>query len=151
MKPTSTVLVFALIACNVLAGCEIHVRTPNALATSGNAKIAQVKGGNEKGTAFITHVNGQQVLSEHIGHAASVTIEPGSTKLTILCILDGRAMVGHLHPFDAVGDGIGIVSGLAGGVISKIRLNADIKQNSQYELHCEPIGDYRARAWLVEL
>ena len=134
----------------VLSGCGVHVRAPNT-PDQGNVEITRVSGKSERGTALITHVNGQQIGFEMVGYATGATTPPGPTKLTILCRLDKSAMTGRARPFDAVEDGVGVVVGSSGSAVAQIRLKADLRPNTKYELHCEPIGDYRARAWLVEL
>ncbi|MFZ6654104.1 hypothetical protein [Undibacterium sp. TJN19] len=140
----------AVLIVAALSGCGVHVRAPNT-PDQGNAEITRVSGKNEKGAALITHVNGQQVGFEMTGYATGATTPPGPSKLIILCRLDKSAMSGRQRPFDEVDNGVGVVVGSSGSAIAQIRLNADLKPNTKYELHCEPTGDYRARAWLVEL
>ena len=150
--------IIGLLAVVMLGGCAAHVHAPGALEGPGNAKLISVGDvgfgirtvHSVKPTAFIYRIDEQTISTGDWGYPASVTTKPGKAILHILCVLNVKALSGKPQPFASLEDGTGNVIGPTGGVSARIKLSVNLQANRTYEVRCEPIGDYRARAWLTE-
>lgn len=147
------------VATALVMGCALNVRTPLAVEGLGNARIVStgavgmgLPSASRAGpTASVVKVD-DQALSTDLGAPGSVTTRAGKAVLYIHCVLDAQALVGTPQPFAALNDGFGNVIGPTGGLTTaRIKLTADLRPDRTYEVRCEPIGNYRARAWLTEL
>ena len=149
---------FGLLVVITLGGCATHTKAPGALQGQGNATLVTVGDvglgirtiHSTKPTAFIYRIDDQTISTGDWGYPASVATKPGKAVLYIRCVLNVQALTGKLQPFVPLEDGIGNVIGPTGGISAQIKLTANLQANRTYEVRCEPIGNYRARAWVTE-
>jgi hypothetical protein len=100
---------------------------------------------NMKPSAYVEKINGMEMGSATYGFPTTVKALPGRTNLEVYCALP-YGSADPKAPMERQGYGLyGTVSTFA-----KIRMDAELKAGKRYELKCESVAGYRARAWLDE-
>lgn len=141
----------------LLAGCATTGQTPSAQGVTRAATIVSV-GADQVGllsgpqpVAYLDRIDHETVSRNAWGlPVGTVTTGPGDRELFVQCLMDAGALRGTPKPFAPLANGTGIVNGQGGSAVARIRLATHLQANKTYELRCEAIGDYLARAWLSE-
>ena len=155
MKRILTIILIS----TLITGCAQHVNFAGAVPN--NTDTSEIRGDEPKLTiwnnsikepvALLQKIDDQELNIYGLGNTKSVSVKSGKRKIHVTCLLGSSALAGNQRPFDPLDNGVGNVQGPTGGISARILLVEDIAPKSVYKLKCEPIGNYRARAWLIKI